>query len=218
MEKKMIEVSEQELADFAAFKEAKAKKDAAEQAKGERDVYKQIVDDEIAKTIPVLLCLSVGIKDTKKVVLDNFRSVLEMKAEVLKLTKNGQKSHTFTNSEGDKRIMIGFYETDGYRDTANDGIQIVKEYIESLAKDKDSKALVGAVLRLLSKDKKGELKASRVIQLRMMAEESGNERFIEGVRIIEESFQPAISSQFIKAEYKDKNGVWVNIPLGMTEA
>ena len=74
------------------------------------------------------------------------------------------------------------------------------------------------VLKLLAKDQKGNLKASRIIQLRKIAEESGNDRFMEGVRIIEEAYRPAISKQYIRVEIKDANGMWKNIPLGMTEA
>ena len=80
------------------------------------------------------------------------------------------------------------------------------------------KALVKMVLRLLARDAKGTLKASRVVQLRKIAEETGSERFMEGVQIIEEAYQPAISKQFIRAEVKNENGAWVCIPLGMTEA
>ena len=49
------------------------------------------------------------------------------------------------------------YVTDGYRDTVEDGIAIVKEYIEGLAKDEKTKALVSMVLRLLARDAKGTL-------------------------------------------------------------
>ena len=65
---------------------------------------------------------------------------------------------------------------------------------------------------------KGTLKASRVVQLRKIAEETGSERFMEGVQIIEEAYQPAISKQFVRAEMKNENGKWVCIPLGMTES
>ena len=51
--------------------------------------------------------LSGDIRTVKEQVLDNFRQILDMKADVLKRTKDGQKSHTFTNSTGDKRITIG---------------------------------------------------------------------------------------------------------------
>lgn len=187
-------------------------------AKAERETYRQMVDDEVNSALPVLLCLSEDIKDTKKAILENFKSILDMKCEVLKVTKDDQRSHTFTNSEGNKRITLGVYVTDGYRDTVEDGIAIVKEYLESLADDKKTRSLVSMVFRLLSRDAKGTLKARRVLQLRKMAEESGNDRFMEGVRIIEEAYQPAISKQFIRAEMKDANGMWISVPLGMTEA
>ena len=94
----------------------------------------------------------------------------------------------------------------------------VKEYIEGLAKDEKTKALVSMVLRLLARDAKGTLKASRIVQLRKVAMETGDDRFIEGVRIIEEAYQPEVSKQFIRAEIKNENGMWKPIPLGMTES
>lgn len=95
---------------------------------------------------------------------------------------------------------------------------MVKKYIEGMAKDDNSKALVNAVLRLLSRDQKGTLKASRVLQLRKMAEETGDETFIEGVKIIEEAYQPTETKQYIRAELRDENNGWKIIPLSVTEA
>ena len=211
-EKQTVEMTAEEKAQFEVFRKEKAKKEAQEKAKAERETYRQMVDD------PVLLSLSEDIKETKKTVLENFKSILDMKCEVLKVVKDDQRSHTFTNSEGNKRITLGVYVTDGYRDTVEDGIAIVKEYIESLADNAKTKSLVNMVLRLLARDSKGTLKASRIVQLRKVAEESDNERFMEGVRIIEEAYQPAISKQFVRAEMKNEDGMWVTIPLGMTEA
>lgn len=151
--------------------------------------------------------------------MDNFKTILEMKSELFKTKiKDDQRSHTFTNSEGNKRITLGVYVTDGYRDTVEDGIAIVKEYISSLANDEKTEALVNMVFRLLARDAKGTLKASRIVQLRKVAQDTGDERFLEGVRIIEESYQPEVSKQFIRAEVKNENGMWKPIPLGMTES
>ena len=142
-----------------------------------------------------------------------------MKSDLFKTKmRNDQRSHTFTNSAGDKRITLGVYVTDGYRDTVEDGIAIVKEYIASLANDEKTQALVNMVFRLLSRDAKGTLKASRIVQLRKVAEDTGDARFMEGVRIIEESYQPEVSKQCIRAEMKDRNSMWRPIPLGMTES
>ena len=186
--KQTVFMTEEEKAEFEAFQQAKARKAAEEKAKADREMYRQMVDEEIENSIPVLLGISEEIKESKQKVLDNFKAILAMKSDLFKTKmRNDQRSHTFTNSAGDKRITLGVYVTDGYRDTVEDGIAIVKEYIASLANDEKTQALVNMVFRLLSRDAKGTLKASRIVQLRKVAEDTGDARFMEGDRIIEES-------------------------------
>lgn len=216
-EKQTVEMTAAELDEYNKFKEEKAKKEAEKQAAEQRKAYRQMVDDEIEASMPVLQALSSDIKDKKNNILDNFKAILEMKNELM-MTKDGQFSHTFTNSKGTKRITLGVYTLDNYTDTVENGIAMVREYIESLATDDKTRMLVNSVLRLLSRDAKGTLKASRVMQLRKIANESGNARFLEGVKIIEESYNPTPSRQFIRAEIKDENGAWKSVPLGMTES
>ena len=217
METKNVQMTAQEAEEFRAYQADKAKKEAAAKAKEDRDAYATLVDETIDAAVPLLMSISAGIAETKTAVLEQFKQALAIKADLFG-TKEGQRSHTFTNADGDKRIMIGYYVLDGWRDTVEDGIAKVKEAIESLAKDDESRALVAAILRLLSKDQKGTLKASRVLQLRKLAEDSHNEKILEGVRIIEDSYQPTESSQFIKSQIKNDKGEWVSVPLGMTEA
>ena len=93
-------------------------------------MYKQMVDEEIANSIPVLLASVSRLKASKTDQMGQLKTILEMKADLFKTkVKDDQRSHTFTNSEGDKRITL-VCMTDGYRDTVEDGIAIVKEYIE----------------------------------------------------------------------------------------
>lgn len=213
----MMTAAEKEA--FEAFQKAQAKKEAEQKAKEQRELYSKLVDEEIENSIPELSSLSEQIKTTKETVYGNFKTILEMKQEIFaSKIKDSQRSHTFTNSEGNKRITLGVYVTDGYRDTVEEGIDIVKEVISGFANSAETESLVKMVLKLLSRDAKGTLKASRIVQLRKIAEESGNERFIEGVKIIEEAYQPAVSKQYVRAEIKDEKGQWKVIPLGMTES
>lgn len=201
---------------FEAFrKEQERKEKAAERAKM-RGEYSRMVDEEVAEAIPELQELSAELGALKRTVYDNFRAVLEMKTDVMGLTRDGQFTHTFTHSDGTMRITLGNRTIDSYRDTVEEGIQMVKSYIVSLAKDDESSALVEAVMRLLSRDKRGQIKASRVLELRQLAEKSGSEQFIEGVRIIEEAYNPTRTKTFVKAEIKTEDG-WQTIPLNITE-
>ncbi len=217
-EQRQVTMTAEQLAKWEAFQEAEAKKEAAERRRQQRETYAQMVDEELATAIPELMNLSAGIKTVKEVVFGNFAAIIDMKAELFGTKDGGQYSHTFTNSESTLRLTLGVNTVDGYRDTVEDGIAMVRGYIESLATDDKTQTLVSAVLRLLSRDGQGNLKASRVLQLRKMAEESGNEQFLEGVKIIEESYQPNETRRYIRAMRKDpKTGAWRNIPLGITD-
>ena len=206
----------EERQEFEAYKLAKEKKAAEAKRKSDREAYTELVDETIAAVMPELTKISEAIAQKKTAAAEAFRGALEMKAELFGV-KDDQQSHTFTNSEGTMRITIGHYMLDNYRDTVNEGIAMVKMYIESQARDDASRALVKAILRLLSRDEAGNLKASRVLQLQKMAEETGDERFIEGVRIIQESYQPTPSKDYIRAAVRDESGAWVPIPLSMTD-
>ncbi|MGM9774475.1 MAG: DUF3164 family protein [Candidatus Egerieousia sp.] len=220
MEETTVKMTQQELEQFRAYQEDLKKKESAEKSRQMREDYRQMVDDEIEASIGELRSISEGIKSVKSAVLENFKSIIAMKQEMFNMSGKAmpKQSHTFTNSEGNKRITLGVYVTDNYMDTADEGIALISEYIESLATDENSKALVSMVMRLLAKDKNGVLKASRIIQLRQIAKDIGSEKFMKGVEIIEEAYKPAVSKTFVKAEYKDENGAWTAIPLGMTEA
>lgn len=212
-----VEMTAEERKEYEAFKAERKKKRAAEERKQQREQYADMVDAEVAAAIPQLRQLSEQIKQVKESVFGNFDTILKMKADILGLTKDDQRSHTFTTSDSQLRLTLGVNCVDGYRDTVEDGIAMVKNYIESLAKDDATKALVNAVLRLLSRDGQGNIKASRVLQLRKMAEDSKDELFLEGVRIIEESYQPTVTKKYIRAEYRDDKGGWKYIPLAMTD-
>lgn len=223
--KTAVEMTAEELEAFKAFKAEQAKKEAEERVNALRDNYAAMADTFINKTIKKLSPLSKSIKAKKAEVLEEFAALQKLKADLLAIDgKDMPMSHTFTNSSGNKRVTIGVYQTDNYNDTVEEGIAIVKSYIEGLAEDEKSGQLVKMVLSLLARTANGALKASRVVRLRKLADESGDARFIEGVRIIEAAYQPAISRTYIRCEVRQmdpESGLvkdWEALPLGMTES
>lgn len=220
-----VQMSAEEFAQFQAFKAEQAKKEAEARIEALRGKYSEMSEAFINKTIKKLTPLSENIRKKKAEVLEEFSALQKLKADLLDIDgKNMPKSHTFTNQAGDKRVTIGVYETDNYDDTVEEGIAIVKEYIESLAQDEKSSQLVKMVMSLLARSANGALKASRVVRLHKLADESGDERFIEGVRIIEASYRPAVSRTYIRCEVRSIDPEtqvvkdWEYLPLGMTES
>ena len=94
----------------------------------------------------------------------------------------------------------------------------MRAYLQSLARDKESEQLIALVMRLLARDTKGNLKASRVIQLGQIAEKSGNEEFMEGIRIIREAYRPTRSKLYIRCSTKGEGADgWQDMALSLAE-
>jgi hypothetical protein len=217
-ETKAIEMTAEEQAQFEQFKRDQAAKSAAEKEREDRLAYRQLVNELVNTSSKNLETVSFEIAKAKKAVLEEFKKAIDMKAQLFGIEKLEQYSHTFINETGDTRITIGQHTMDDYRDTVNEGIAIVQQSIKNLARDDNSRALVEAVLRLLSRNKQGALKASRVIQLRKIAEESKNTELLRGVQIIEDAYNPTPSSVYIRMERKNGDKKWLPVPLGMTES
>jgi len=213
-----VTLSAEEMAEYAAFKKAQAEKAAREARRQNLETFNKMIDEQVEMTIPELQSLAEQLSLMKSAIFENFQSLLDMKKDVMQMTKDGQRSHTFTNTAGSMRIELGQYVLDNYKDTVNDGIAMIKEYISGLAKDSETQSLVDMVLRLLSKDQKGNLKASRVLQLRQIADKVKDPKFSEGVEIIMNSYSPIPSKQFVRAFVKDDKNKWQPIPLSLTDA
>jgi len=193
---------------------------AAEQKKREDvEAYKELVGEAVNQAFEVLKVQSAMLSTVKSDVYRMFEGVKAMKADLFKTKENGQWSHTFTNPSGDKRITLGTNTLDNYDDTAEDGIAMVNEYLDSLSSEsKSAEQAVNICRSLMARDRKGNLKPSKIVTLRKHAIESGNARFIEGVDIIMSAYKPVASKTYVRAEYKNDKGAWINVPLGMTEA
>lgn len=218
----MVEMTEEQKAEFEAFKKEQERKAALEAKKQQRDDLQKLTDEVMNEAVENLKKCSAMLVECKNKVMDTFRTLMEMRREVnTEAGKKEQDSYTFTDTKGVQRIRIGYNMLDNYLDSVEEGIAKVKAYIGGLAKDEESQKMVDMVLKLLARDEKGNLKASRVMQLWKIANESGNADFMEGMEIIQEAYRPVRSKLYVRCSVKGENeageGVWNDIPLSLTE-
>ena len=216
-----VSLTPEELELLNQARAAKAKADAQAQREQELATYKALVDDAIRETVPEACAISETLATKKRAIIDRFHAVIRMKEELFRGTKalrDGRYTDTFTNAEGTARVTVGYNTIDNYDDTYTAGVEMVNRYIESLATDDKSLQLANMVNTLLrERSKAGQLKAQNVLRLEQMASESGNDTFIEGMRIIREAYRPIQSKQFVKVEQKDPvSNEWVPVSMNMT--
>ena len=176
--------------------------------------YKNMVDETVRESFKKAFELSEKIKRTKIDIFESFKAILELKEELYGVKEN-QRSHTFSTIDSSYSITIGHRRVDTFDDTVHTGIAKVRNYIEKLTSDEQPE-LEKLIDLLLKKDKNGNLKASRVLELEAIANETENEELIEGVKIIKEAYKPSKSSTFVEAYYKDKTGKMISVPLSVT--
>ena len=218
MEKTLVEMTPEEKAQFEAFQQEQERKRREEERRDLRKQLQQMTDEVMADAVAQLQECHDRLVDTKQRVLDTFSTLMQLRKEVNQEEgRREQDSYMFTNTAGNQRIKIGYNLNDNYLDQVEDGIAKVKAYLQSLARDEQSAELIELVLRLLARDGKGNLKANRVLQLSQIAKKSGDEEFVEGMRIIQEAYRPTRSKLYIRCSLKEPEKEWQDLGLGIGE-
>lgn len=180
--------------------------------KDKKTQYKAIVDSTVGGILEKLMQAANLLADAKTLAYNELKALLETKQEVYEV-KNNQKTHTFTTQDGGYRIIIGVKMLTRWDGTESAGVEKVKQYISSLAKDENSAQLTELVMNLLNPDKAGNLNPNRVMQLVKLKEKINNPLFADGVDIIMAAYAPVESTPFIEAYERDANGQYKNVEL-----
>ena len=182
----------------------------------DRETYRQLINDTIPELfLKQLQYASEVLTDCKRKVFAETQTLVDLKISIYGV-KNDQQSHTFTTTDGQYTVTIGHRVNDGWDDTVSIGVTKVKEFLGTLATDEKSARLIKTILKLLKPDRKGVLRASRVIELANLAEELDNPDFSEGMRIIQEAYRPMKSVDFIEASWRDEHGKIHAVPLSIS--
>lgn len=209
-----MDITKMSAAERAELKAQLEATEAAEKQKRLDDVnaYKDLVSGFCHRTKDKMLALSGLMRQHKDEVFRDVEAVIQLK-EALYNTKLDRHSNSFT-ADG-ITVTLGRRTNDGWDDTVEVGIAKVKEFLAGLAKDDNSSKLYTAVMQLLAKDAKGNLKASALLQLEKYAAKWNDPEFTEGVEIIRNSYEPVETCDFISVSYKDKEGKSHAIPLSL---
>ena len=181
-EVKAVTITEEQLAEYQRLKEAEANREAELRAKAEREDFRRLCEDAVDDVFGAVKGANALLRETKVVVVNSFRTLVEMKESIMGGKDQGQ--HTFRNREGNRRITLGRYKKVAYDVTANAGILLIEDTLADLADTEQSKKLVKIILDLLSRDGHGQLQAENVIQLDKYIDLVGDDRFARGVSII----------------------------------
>ena len=182
----------------------------------QKDAYMQMKDQFLERNLEKLKALSDQMQALKKEIFDDAETLIKLKDELFH-TKTDRQSNTFSHESGKYSISLGNRINEGWDDTCEQGIEKVKEFLQTLAKDDNSAALVETIMRLIAKNNKGMLKASKVLELEKLANKIQSAELTEGLNIIKNSYRPKPTCQFISVTMKDDNGNDKQLPLSLSQ-
>ena len=198
---------------LARLSEEKKKEEALVQQR--RDSYKELVDSTVREAVGKLTRLSNEMMRVKQEVFNDFATLIKSKNELFNV-KIDRQSDTFTTSDSAASITLGNRTNEGWDDTVNAGIEMVREYMATLATNQETAILIETIMGLLAKDRKGTLKANKVLELEKLAVKSQNALFLEGIKVIKDAYRPVPTCQFISVKLKDKEGKEMQLPLSLS--
>ena len=86
--KTTVTMTAEEMAEFEAFKAAQAAAKAKEERKQNLATYNKMIDEQVETTIPELWDISEQLATVKATIFGNFKTLLDMKSDVMKMTKS----------------------------------------------------------------------------------------------------------------------------------
>ncbi|WP_444647732.1 DUF3164 family protein [Flavobacterium columnare] len=160
---------------------------------------KELSEDFVLKHIDPLVEKHQSVEKVISQLFNEYQLIRELKAETYGNKVNSQDSHTSTLADGSASITIGYNVTIGFDGTENEGVEKIREFINSLASDDENvKKLTKMVNTFLKPNAKTKmLNPVKIIELSKLREDFKSDEFNEGLEIIFNAQQRRQNSMYV---------------------
>ena len=209
VEKPVSEMTTKELEEFLK----KKKSEEAAKRERERVKYEKERDTAIGQLMEAAREASLALARLKSMatsVMDGQHMKLE---EYGALRKNSKGGFNVTNSAGTARVTRRIDSDPKWDERAEKGVELIKEFLADAVKKRDKK-LFEILLSFLERNKKGDLEYAKVLTLMQHRDKYSDERWLEGLRLLEESYSLIRKGFAYYFEVKEKEGdKWQKVEL-----
>jgi hypothetical protein len=216
---KVVVISQSDFEQLKSLKEKEAKRLAKEKRKEDLRTLDEIEDEVVRDITPVLLNVEGILKSQKERVYEKCKEYIDLRNEMYPNRINSS-SITLMSKDKDKKIQLKTNRVKRYTENSVVGVNMIKDYVQSLIKEDDSsnKDIVELVLSFLRTDAAGNLQEKLLLDLRKWALEKNNDIILEALEIIDSASYIQETSTAIYFFIKDSvKGGMRPVSLGMTE-
>ena len=200
----------------ALMKKLEAKQAKARAAKDrEKTKYEKEREKVIIALVKKGKTIQQGLMDFKGALSTLMQDQHDALTEYGEIRGNSKGGFSITSSDGTMRITRT-RDTEPYWDErGTKAVAMLKEFLEETSKKRD-KDLFDILMGFLSRNEKGDLEYAKVFQLLKHRNTFSDPRWIEGLNLLEESFQVNLRGYGYEIKVKDEQGKWQLVSLNFT--
>ncbi|MAO42133.1 MULTISPECIES: DUF3164 family protein [Leeuwenhoekiella] len=202
------ELTEEQLE--AKLKELRTKK--AKAAEREKKEYERKRDETINFLTSFAQQVHEQLVELKKLCHERMEEQAERLANYGKMPGNSKGGFSITNEAGDYRITRHRDTKPSWDERSVKAQELIKEFLTETVKKRDLK-LYEILISFIQRNENGDLEYARVMNLLQHADKYDDPRWVEGLRLIKESYSNHLRGFGYSIKKKDASGKWELINL-----
>jgi hypothetical protein len=214
MELDISKLSPEQLADIEAKIAQKKKSDAAKRQK-ERKAYEAERDNFVKRIHNKAVNLRIALLDFKEEVTEGMQQHAVRLADYGTLRSNSKGGFQITDSDNTIGIARLRDTEPTWDERATKGVELIKDFLLDTVKKRD-KDLFEILMSFLERNQKGDLETSRVMALLQHESKFDDTRWVEGLRLLRESYSNVLKGYGYLFKEKDKEGKWQTLTLNFS--
>lgn len=191
---------------------ASKKKDDNAKKEAKKRAYEKEKNDIVDSLFEEAQQLSLSISRFKQkchAVMETQKNKLDEYGKIKKTSKGG---FSLIHSSGEKQIIRRRDTDPVWDERAQKAVELIKDFLGDTVK-KRAADLHDILMGFLERNAKGDLEFAKVMELLKHEDKFTDERWLEGLRLIKESYSQGFKAFGYEFKCKDKTGKWNGVQL-----
>ena len=197
----------------AKLAEAEAKEaKALEKAKKE---YEDNRDTNILKMITTAKALATELSEFKQfchITMEQQATAIEQYG---KLRSNSKGGFSIVNNEDDLKVRRRRDTEPVWDERSTKAVDLIKDFLGDTIKKRDEKLYL-ILIDFIARNDKGDLEYNKVMNLLKHEDKYNDPRWLEGLRLIKESFSNHFKGYSYEFHFKNESGKWQKLELNFS--
>lgn len=191
------------------------KQKEADKAERERKKYEALRDKKIEHIMKKAQQLYDELSAFKALCHHEMDEQAQTLSDYGKIRSNSKGGFTITNSRGDLRITRRRDTEPSWDERSTKAIELIKSFLSECIKKRDEK-MHEILMSFLQRNDKGDLEYSRVMSLLQHQDKFTDERWVEGLKLLKESYGNHLKGYGYEFKVKNESGNWNNLILNFS--